>query len=90
MEPATVKNKASKVGAERMNQRGQVSLFGVWMCYALGNARITTSRRRRLVHHALNRGTCSDISKKEVDHAASERITHDGLEIHEVDLFCDN
>jgi hypothetical protein len=42
------------------------------------------------VNHALNRGTCADISKKEVDRAASERILHDVLEIHEVDLFCDN
>jgi hypothetical protein len=30
------------------------------------------------------------ISKKEVDHAAFERILHDGLGIHEVDLSYDN
>ncbi len=41
------------------------------------------------LYHALNRGNLrADIFKKEADYAAFERILHEGLEIHEVELFC--
>jgi putative transposase len=41
------------------------------------------------LYHALNRGNLrADIFKKEADYAAFERILQEGLEIHEVELFC--
>jgi len=41
------------------------------------------------LYHALNRGNLrADIFKKEADYAAFERILHEGLEIHEVELYC--
>ena len=40
------------------------------------------------LYHALNRGNLrADIFKKEADFAAFERILHEGLEIHEIDLY---
>jgi putative transposase len=41
------------------------------------------------LYHALNRGNLrADIFKKEADYAAFEEILHEGLEIHDVELFC--
>ncbi len=41
------------------------------------------------MYHALNRGNLrADIFKKEADYAAFEKILQEGIEIHEVELFC--
>jgi putative transposase len=41
------------------------------------------------LYHALNRGNLrADIFKKEADYAAFEKILHEGLAIHEVELYC--
>jgi len=40
------------------------------------------------LYHALNRGNLrADIFKKEADFAAFERILHEGLELHDVELY---
>jgi len=41
------------------------------------------------LYHVLNRDNLrADIFKKEADYVAFERILHEGLEIHEVQLYC--
>jgi putative transposase len=41
------------------------------------------------LYHALNRGNLrADIFKKEADYAAFEKFLHEGLAIHEVELYC--
>lgn len=40
------------------------------------------------LYHTLNRGNLrADIFKKEADFAAFEQILHEGLEIHEIELY---
>jgi len=40
------------------------------------------------LYHALNRGNLrAGIFKKEADFAAFERILHEGLELHDVELY---
>lgn len=41
------------------------------------------------LYHALNRGNpCTKLFKKKADFIAFERILHEALEIHEIELFC--
>jgi hypothetical protein len=78
-------------------QRGQDSLF--WLrplvdsCLGYYAGEITLPRPSRadeagVLYHALNRGNlCAEIFHKDEDFAAFERILHEGLQLHQVQLY---
>jgi hypothetical protein len=65
----------------------------VWLCFCFFEEQYHMPRAPRAdeaggLYHALNRGNLRvDIFRKEEDFAAFERILHEGLEIHQVELY---
>jgi hypothetical protein len=79
------------------NQRGQASLF--WLrplgasCFGYYAGEIAMPRPSRAdeaggLYHALNRGNlCAEIFHQDEDFAALVRILHEGLQLHQLQLF---